>query len=80
MESKGFQIDVDTAKAALAVAQARFALARDSANRQHTPYSQGAGAEAKVMQTAFEAEIAKAAVKQAQAVLASAELAWRALG
>jgi membrane fusion protein, multidrug efflux system len=74
MDSRSFQIDVDGANAALAEARARFALAKDVADRQSELLKRGTGPEAKATQSTLEAEVAKAAVARAQAALASAEL------
>lgn len=75
MDSRGFEIDVEAAKAALAEAQSRYALAKDIADRQDKLLSRGTGAEAKATQSALEAEVAKAAAARAEAALVSAELA-----
>lgn len=75
MDRSGFEIDVQAAKAALAEAQARYALATDSADRQAELLSRGTGPEAKAVETKLQAEIAKAGVAHAEAALAAAELA-----
>lgn len=75
IESTSFKIDVDAAKAAVAEAHARLALAEDVANRQTELVRRGTGAMAIATQSALEAKIAKAAVARAEAALASAQLA-----
>lgn len=74
IDRSGFEIEVDAAKAALAEARARHALAKDIADRQASLYGRGTGAEAKATQTALEADIAAAAVSRAEAALAAAQL------
>jgi RND family efflux transporter MFP subunit len=77
LDSSGLQIDVEAAKASLAEANARLALAEDIAGRQARLLSRGSGAEARATQTALEADVARALVARAESALAAAELALK---
>lgn len=77
LDSSGAQIDVDAAKASLAEANARLALAEDIADRQAKLLSRGTGAEARATQSALEADVARAVVARAESALAAAELALK---
>ena len=69
-----YRIEVEAARAVLAEAVSRQALADDIASRQAELKLRGAGAEARATQSRLNADIAKAAVARAAARLQAAEL------
>ena len=75
IDDAAFRIDVQSARAALAEARARLALAKNVADRQARLKKRGTGSGAQATQSALEADIAKAVVARHEADLAAAELA-----